>query len=70
MTRHPWSSGVRGVLGVAGAGIEFRLGAFFVNADSKVFLTDGDGVAAINLEPEFAVDDSDVAIPFEFMVAD
>ena len=52
---------------VFGSGIEIRLGAFFVNADSKVFLTDGVGVASVNLESEFALDDSDVAVPFNLL---
>jgi hypothetical protein len=49
--------------GKIGSGLEVDVRAFFVQADSKVFLTSGTAVAAINLESEFSLDDSDVTVP-------
>lgn len=48
---------------VYGSGVEITAGAFFVSADSKIFLTDGNGDAPIDLESEFTVGDTDVGVP-------
>jgi len=50
-----------------GAGIEITLGAFFVNADSLIFLTNGVETIPINLEPDLSLDDAQVSVPVELI---
>jgi len=48
-----------------GLGLEFTAGAFFVNADSKIFLTSGDATVPIDLESDVALGDTELSIPLD-----
>lgn len=48
------------------SGFEFNIGAFLINAESKVFLVGGGTDVPVDIESDFSIDDAELSIPVEF----